>query len=153
MAISFGSAAAQGSDWVKVATSSAGDTHYVDVDSIRIRDGMVTAWVMRLLAQPDRFEDSSSPYSLNNPWATPSQKVIGPRIWSYKSMYSFNCKEQSMAMLQLTAYSDPEGITPISTQSLSKRNISYEYTSPDSIGETQLNFVCRSVTQQSPKSK
>ena len=105
-------------EWTKITKSAdKGDTWYVDINSIKERDGYVYWWDMVDYLKPNKYGDMSD-----------------------KSYGYVNCSSMGHQYLQMTFYKhsmgsgESETITPPS---------GWHYASPDSVSEVLLDFVCK----------
>lgn len=95
------------------------DNEYIDLDSIRIIDGLVKYWSK----EPD--------------------ELMTDKRYSTMTLYAVNCRERAQALIQVVGY-DPGGNAWINVSN-PRHKWSFAESPPGSRGERSVSFVCAFV--------
>ena len=103
-------------NWKKVIANTVGDSYYVDINSIKKRNGLVYYWELGDYLEPLTGGANSS-------------------IFKYK----VNCVEEKVTLLNLTLYSQSMGKGRIIGEDSPNK---IEYPKPKEVGYIVMKFVC-----------
>jgi hypothetical protein len=118
-------------DW-RVAASGESAAYEVDSANIRIREGLLTAWV--------RVTHST-------------EQSAGRYVYlSEIALYVFNCDSESSGMANVATYAGPRGTGKLVFAGDYARitAVEMQYLPPDSIGYGVMEFVCSNSPRKSP---
>lgn len=111
-------APALAADWVFLVENLSDVKYYIDRQSMRLMpNGYKRAWIRSDYAKADKFGNTSS-----------------------KFLDEYDCNQGRQRMLTSIYYKGEEVTVSGNTVGLTAE---WQYPSPDSIGETLFNFVCR----------
>ncbi len=124
-------AAASAADWQRVATAKEG-TIYVDARSIVLKDKLRRAW--------DKWQ-----YAEDQP-GFPGSGIKAFRASKHLAWY--NCDERSFAVAEVV-YLDAKG-KGVGQVALEVDAAAFSPVAPDSVSESQLDFVCKAPIKNKP---
>jgi len=104
-------------EWTKRGKDTGGDTHYLDTDTIKKHDGYVYYWDL-----------------------TDYLKPAETGTMSVKIYFQGDCGVNRTKFLSYIFYGQPMGMG--SEETYSPPNPEWKYPSPDSVGGTNLKYVC-----------
>ena len=119
-------------NWFELGENTAGNKHYIDLDSIQadtLVNGtpVMTAWTQIELKQ--------------------AQDLGGKKYWTGKNFDYFDCRARKSALEYYVAY-DKQGsvVSSGNIPSFSRySSANWHRVAPDTAGETKLNIVCASA--------
>jgi hypothetical protein len=100
-------------------------TTLVDVDSIKRRDGQLTAWSKIKYSSPEKDRLNSSPYS------------------SELQLYAYDCDGERYTILSITEFSGPDANgAPVGLPHEQQPRFRWWHVTPGTSGGDVLKFVC-----------
>jgi hypothetical protein len=124
-----GSRAALAAEWQKVAEGEISDrvvmTTLVDVESIKHRDGLLSAWLKVTYSSPQKDRYTGAPYL------------------SERDLYAYDCDGERYTMVSATQYSgaDLNGV-PVGSPFEQQPPLRWFHPGPGTSGGDTLSFVC-----------
>jgi len=108
-------------DWVEVAFSDGGAIHHIDPTTIRKEGNFSKVWVM------DNLASARTMGGINN-------------VWSMRSRMEYDCKQERMRSLSISAHSERYA----RGETLGQENSATQWMDipPNSVGTKILNWVC-----------
>ena len=127
-----------GSDWMLVSADAPGADHvtiYIRKDSAQIRGGKLTAWALATYDKPQHLHN-------------------GKLFQSWISLIVVDCSEKQSGYVSQSAYSGPDGTGTSMYNFQQKVAVTpLEFALPDTLGEKEIEMVCRMPIKQTPVEK
>lgn len=124
----FGAAAVRASGWVKICEGSSGGAHttLLDPQSVKSRDGQLTAWTKHIFLKAQKDPTTGALYT------------------SSAELMAYDCSNDRYALLELVRYVDGRnGIVKVETSiSIPPQSLSWSYVPPNTEAEILLARVC-----------
>jgi hypothetical protein len=112
--------------WWEVTTSDNGSITYIDLDTIEVvNKDLLTAWGKTVIKNEKKLK-SEDDY------------VKGSRVASSKDYTIYNCTSKTLKTLEQVEY----GVSGQVLRSISNPNGEFNIVVPDTVGKTELEFVC-----------
>jgi len=110
-------------DWTKVAESESKSEVYLDLETIRKDGDSLKVWQLTNYLKPEVF--------------------VGKELLSIRARYEFDCKQERMRALSISAHSEPNARGEVIGQENSPTP--WVDIPPKSVGLTVLNRVCKNI--------
>jgi hypothetical protein len=123
-------------DWVAIRLSNS-FTQYVDVNSLRIRAGRLTALTLTSFSAPQQSNDAN----------------IGSYL-SITTLNTYDCSNHRAGSLNMTFYAEAVGKGEVlKTVTLKPIEVVMNHSPPGSLGHTQIEAVCALWAKKSHQEK